>query len=199
MGGMKRLAAGGAPARALKAASAALLTAALITGCAPALTVGASSANDLQPAAYKTYSWESADQFPTGDPRLDNNTVFVKELQETVDAQLNKLGLVRTSGPADLTVHTHVTVRDRVNVYDVDRAAGFDQTRYGQTETVVYEEGTVMVDIAEVRGKKLVWRGWMQTDLSGVINNNRELVKRVREGMTKLFTKFPASCVATEE
>lgn len=171
----------------------------LAMGCAPALTVGASAANDLQPAAYKTYAWEMPDQFPTGDPRLDNNTFFIEELQKSVDAQLNKLGLVRTTGAGDLTVHAHVTVRDRVNVYDVDRAAGFDQTRYGQTETVAYEEGTVMVDIAEARGKKLVWRGWMQTDLSGVINNNAELGKRVREGMTRLFTKFPASCVATEE
>jgi hypothetical protein len=36
----------------------------------------------------------------------------------------------------------------------------------------------------------------MQTDLSGAIGDNQELARRVRDGMTKLFERFPASCIA---
>jgi hypothetical protein len=35
----------------------------------------------------------------------------------------------------------------------------------------------------------------MQSDLSGVIGDNAELGKRVREGMTKLFATFPAGTI----
>lgn len=166
------------------------------SACAPALTVGSNAASDLQPAAYRTFTWDMPDQFPTGDPRLDNNPFFIKELQTAVEAQLGKLGLSRASSNADLTVHFHATVRDRVNVYDVDRAAGFDQRGYAETQTVQYEEGTVLVDIADAKGKRVIWRGWMTTDLSGAIGNEAVLSKRVREGMTRLFARFPAGCIA---
>lgn len=169
--------------------------AALAQGCAPALSVGADAASNLQPAAYRSFTWETPDQFPTGDPRLDNNPFFVQELQRQVEAQLNKLGLLKATSGGDLSVHFHATIRDRVNVYEVDRAAGYDQTGYPRTEVVSYEEGTILVDIADVKGKRVIWRGWMQTDLSGAVGNNEELAKRVRDGMTKLFAKFPASCI----
>lgn len=181
-----------------------LFAVAVVTGgaaaCAPALMVGSNQASDLQPAAFRTYAWVQPDQFPTGDPRLDNNPFFVKELQSAVDGQLSKLGLSRAEKGGDLVVHFHATVRDRVNVYEVDRAAGYDQSGYGKgTQVQQYEEGTILVDIAESSGKKLIWRGWMQTDLSGVIGNNAELGKRVREGMTKLFSTFPANCIAANK
>jgi hypothetical protein len=175
-----------------------LLAALTLAGaaCAPALTVGADAANDLQPAAYRSYTWEMPDQFPTGDPRLDNNPFFISEVQRHVDEQLGKLGIMKAQSGGDLTVHFHATVRDRVNVYDVDRAAGYDQRGYPESQAISYQEGTVLVDIADVRGKRVIWRGWMQTDLSGAIGNNQELAKRVRDGMVKLFEKFPAACIS---
>jgi hypothetical protein len=164
--------------------------------CAPAFTVGADAASNLQPAAYRSYTWEMPDGLPTGDPRLDNNPFFISEVQRQVDQQLGKLGLMKAQSGGDLTLHFHATVRDRVNVYEADRAAGYDQTGYAQSQVVSYEEGTILIDIADVKGKKVIWRGWMQTDLSGAIGNNEELAKRVRDGMAKLFAKFPAGCIA---
>lgn len=44
----------------------------------------------------------------------------------------------------------HATVPDRVNVYEVDRVAGLDQSGYPRgTEVQQYEEGTVLLDMAE--------------------------------------------------
>lgn len=169
--------------------------AATATACAPTLQVGANAANDLQPAAYRTYSWDTPDQFPTGDPRLDNNPFFMQELQKAVGLELNRLGLQHDSTGGDLIVHFHATVRDRVNVYEVDRAAGYDQTGYPGTQVQQYEEGTILVDISDPKGKRVIWRGWMQTDLSGVIGNNDELARRVRTGMAKVFAQFPTGCI----
>lgn len=168
-----------------------------IAACGPAISVGTSTASDLQPAAYRTYTWEESDHFPTGDPRLDNNQLFVAEVQRSTDDHLSAMGLKRVPTGGDLLVHFHATVRERVNVYEVDQTAGYDQRAYGAgTQMIQYEEGTIIIDLAESEGKRLIWRGWMQTDIGGAIGNDAELARRVRAGVTKLFEKFPAVCVA---
>ncbi|MBM4194741.1 MAG: DUF4136 domain-containing protein [Gemmatimonadetes bacterium] len=166
--------------------------------CAPGISVGVNTATDLRPAAYRTFSWELPDEFPTGDARLDNNPFFVRELQNAVATELAKIGLREASDASDLVVHFHATVRDRVDVYEADRRAGYDITGYPAGSPLVqqYEEGTVLVDVAERTSKKLIWRGWMQTDLSGTIGDNAALGERVRRGMKVLFTRFPKTAIS---
>jgi hypothetical protein len=169
-----------------------------VAACAPGIAVGVNTANDLKSAAYRTFTWDLPDQFPTGDPRLDNNPFFVRELQNAVATQLTRIGLKEGSATADLSVHFHATVRERVDFYEADRRAGYDQTGYGATpQAYQYEEGTVLVDVSERAGKRVIWRGWMQTDLSGAIDDNAVLGERVRRGMKLLFQQFPARTVAT--
>lgn len=76
--------------------------------------------------------------------------------------------------------------------------AGYDVTGYASNVQILqYEEGTVLVDVAERTTKKLLWRGWMQTDLSGTIGNNAAVGERVRRGMSELFKRFPSTIVAS--
>lgn len=186
----------GEPVHALFAGTVAIVVA-LSSACAPAITIGVNTAPDLRTAAYRTFTWELPDQFPTGDPRLDNNPFFVRELQNAVSVELGELGLREGNASSDLTVHFHATVQNRVDVFEADRAAGYDVSGYGTaTQVMQYEEGTVLVDVAERTTKKLLWRGWMQTDLSGTIGNNAALGERVRRGMAKLFERFPSSIIA---
>lgn len=168
----------------------------LVVGCAPAISVGVNTAPDLRAGAYRSFTWDLPDQFPAGDPRLDNNPFFVRELQNAVYVELARVGLRESATAADLVVHFHATVRARVDVYEADRAAGYDQTGWVSGSVREYEEGTVLVDIAERASKRLIWRGWMQTDLSGTIGDNAALGERVRRGMKELFTKFPRTIVA---
>ena len=177
----------------------ATLGAILITvlSCAPAIGTGVNAATDLKIGAYRTFTWDLPDQFPTGDARLDNNPFFVRELQNAVTAELGRIGLRETSTSADLAVHFHATVRERVDFYETDRRAGYDQTGYpGGVQPYQYEEGTILVDVTERASKRVIWRGWMQTDLSGAIEHDAVLGERVRRGMKTLFAKFPARTVA---
>ena len=98
---------------------------------------------------------------------------------------------------ADLIVHFHATVRERTDFYETDRKAGYDLGGYAQgTQVHQYDEGTILVDVAERATKRAIWRGWMQTDLSGTIGDNAALGERVRRGMKTLFRQFPARTVA---
>ena len=167
-----------------------------VLACAPAIGVGVNAATDVKTAAYRTFTWDLPDQFPTGDARLDNNPFFVRELQNAVTAELGRLGLREASPSSDLAVHFHATVRERVDFYETDRRAGYDQTGYpGGVRPYQYEEGTILVDVSERATKRVIWRGWMQADLSGAIGNDAVLGERVRCGMKALFAKFPAQTV----
>jgi hypothetical protein len=167
-----------------------------LAACAPGISVGVNTATDLKPAAYRTFTWDLPDQFPAGDPRLDNNAFFIRELQNAVATELGALGLKESKANADLIVHFHATVRERTDFYETDRQAGYDLGGYGPgTHVHQYDEGTILVDIAERATKRAIWRGWMQTDLSGTIGDNAALGERVRRGMKTLFRQFPARTV----
>lgn len=174
-----------------------VLAALALLACAPPLTVGFNAAPDLQPAVYRDYRWVLPDQFPTGDPRLDNNPFFVQTVTAAVDKEMTALGLARVTQASDLTVHLHATVRDRVDVFAADERAGYDASGYGRgTQVSQYDEGTILLDIVEAKTQKVIWRGWMQTDISGTIGNDKAMAKVVNAGIAKMFSLFPASCIA---
>ena len=71
-------------------------------------------------------------------------------------------------------------MHQRIDVYAVDQnlrlllrrlpAAGLD-----------YEQGTLIVDIVDVKTSKVVWRGWAQDTMNGIIDNQDRLEKQVDE------------------
>jgi hypothetical protein len=140
---------------------------------------------------YHTYDWEAPDALPVGDPRLDNNPFFDARVRAAVDSQLAAKGLRKSSASPDLTIHYHASVQEQVDVYSVDRAHGYT-SEYGEgTEVRVYEKGTLVIDIAEAETKRMVWRGWAQSDIEGVIDRPPELEKRIREAVDQMFERFP--------
>jgi hypothetical protein len=101
---------------------------------------------------------------------------------------------------ADLAVHFHAVVERAYDIYEVDRRAGYDQTGYDKVPQYrEYNLGTVLVDVSDRTTKKLIWRGWMQTDLTSAIGDDKLMAERVNNGMRRLFEKFPAQCVAPSE
>ena len=60
------------------------------------------------------------------------------------------------------------------------RAAGAD-----------YELGTLIVDIVDAKTSKVVWRGWAQDAMNGIIDNQDRLEKQVDEEVTKMMMLLP--------
>jgi hypothetical protein len=58
---------------------------------------------------------------------------------------------------------------------------------------VEFEEGTLMLDVAEPTAKTMLWRGWAQTDVGGLVGNPRAMEKRIRESVRLLMLKFPVT------
>jgi ApaG protein len=95
---------------------------------------------------FVTYEWGPPDNLPVGDPRLDNNPFFNDYLQGAVEKQMTAKGFTRAAEgrPADLLVHYHASVNQRLDVYRADNAAGYC---YGDCEPQVvdFDQGTLVI------------------------------------------------------
>jgi len=170
----------------------------LITAVAVASLAGCASMNvsshverGVNFTEYVTYDWGPPDNLPVGDPRLDNNPFFNDYLQGAIEKKLATKGFDRVAGKtADLLIHYHASVNQRLDVYRADQQYGYC---YGNCEPQVvdFEQGTLVIDLVDAKTKKVVWRGWAQDTMTGVIDNQDRLQKQVDEAVTKMMLLLP--------
>lgn len=162
------------------------------SACAMAITAGADYAPTVDFDRYSTFSFDEPDDRPVGDPRLENNPFFEDRLHAAIAAELADADIREgASGPA-LIVHHHATVRNRVDVYEADVRAGYTTPDYGEgTQVVQYEEGTILVDIADAETRDVIWRGWAQFDIGRAIADPDVMAQSIEEAIRRMFRSFP--------
>lgn len=160
-----------------------------VSGCAT-MMVSSHIERGVDFTKYATYDWGPPDNLPVGDPRLDNNPFFNDYLQGAIEKKLAAKGYKRANEKADLLIHYHASVNQRLDVYTVDNRYGYC---YGNCEPQVadYEQGTLVVDLVDAKTNKVVWRGWSQDTMNGVIDNQERLEKQVEKGVTKMMLLLP--------
>jgi hypothetical protein len=164
----------------------------LTTSCALGIAAGADYSPTVDFGVYSSFTWDEPDDRPVGDPRLENNPFFDDRLHAAVAVELAKADIREGgSGPA-LIVHHHATVRDRVDVYEVDDRAGYGSPDYGdRTRVVQYDEGTILVDIADATTNDVIWRGWARFDIGRALAEPETMAKAIDEAVEKMFRRFP--------
>ena len=103
---------------------------------------------------------------------MDNNPFFNDYLQGAVEKRMAGKGFERVAAgqKPDLLIHYHASVNQKLDVYKVDNQYGYC---YGSCEPQVvdYELGTLVIDIVDAKTNKVVWRGWAQDAMNGIIDN----------------------------
>ena len=137
---------------------------------------------------YRTYSWGSAGDQATGDPRLDNNQFFQERIEAAVERHLNARGFEKTTAEtADLSVHYYASVAQLVNPDGVDRP----YATCDDCEPYVYDAGTIVIDLVDARTHRLVWRGWAEGSVDGVVDDQTWMEKRVDETVARIMERLP--------
>jgi hypothetical protein len=164
----------------------------MLGACAVAITAGADYAPTVDFGRYVAFTWDEQDDRPVGDPRLENNPFFEDRLHAAVAVELASAGIREGAMGPTLLVHHHATVRSRVDVYEADRREGYRSEEYGEgTQVVQYEEGTILVDIADAESRDVLWRGWAQFDIGRAIQEPQVMEAAVEEAIRKMFRSFP--------
>jgi hypothetical protein len=143
---------------------------------------------------YKSWAWGAADALPTSDPRLDD-AFFRDHLQGAVERELARRGLGQPepSGAPDILVHHHANVTPRIDVNRGDPTTGACYDGDCRVRVLEQEVGTIMIDVLDARTKRLIWRGWAQTSVEGVLGDPEKVGDRVAKAVTAMFKRFPRS------
>ena len=162
-----------------------------LTGCAT-MNVSSHIERDVDFAQFRTWDFGPADALPTGDPRLDNNPFFKDYLEGAVGLALEARHYVRaTGGTPDLLVHYHANISKTFDINGTD-------SRYGncrdncEPRFIEYEQGTIVLDVVSTRTNQVVWRGWAQEAIDGIIDNQDSLRREVNKGVTRMMKLFPS-------
>lgn len=173
--------------RRLEFFAALMICALTLAGCA-VRSVNSYLERGIDLSVYKRYSWGPADRTRTGDPRLDTNQIFQDRVQAAVEKQLATRGFEKaTSESPDLLVHYHASIEQRIDLRDAEPS-----TPCPDCKPFVYDAGTLVVDLAEARTNRLIWRSWSEENVEGVIDNQRWLEERIDEAVTEIFKGLPA-------
>jgi len=144
-------------------------------------------------AQFRTWDFGPADALPTGDPRLDNNPFFKDYLEGAVGKALETKHYVRSNGGTpDLLVHYHANVSQTFDVNGVDMRNGYCYDDC-QPNVVTYEQGTIVLDVVNTHTNKVVWRGWSQEAIEGIIDNQDLLRREVNKAVTRMMALFPST------
>ncbi len=158
-----------------------------LTACASTMNVSSHVDREVDFARYRTFDWGPADALPTGDPRLDADPFFKDHLQGEVEKQMAGRGFaLAPAGNPDLLIHYHANISQRIDVAGVDRNYG-----YGG-EAREYEAGTIVLDIVDARTQQVIWRGWAQDAVTGMLDDSDTMAAKIDEAVTRMLARLPS-------
>ncbi len=149
-------------------------------------------------SSYRTYGWLTHEQAPTGDIRIDNPLLH-RRIRDAIDRHLEIMGFRKvTDAEPDIWVGFHLSLEQRLDVRTINRHHGVGgYGRRGHWGTVGYEtqvrqyqQGTLIIDIADAAERKLVWRGWASDRLSRNPQPDQQEA-RVHEVVQQVLAQFP--------
>lgn len=160
------------------------------TGCAT-MNVSSQVQRDLNVTSYHTFDWGEPDTLPVGDPRLAT-PFFRDRLEGAVERALAGKGFehASSSANADLLFHYHASIDERIDVNRTDRDLGYGYTTGGVTVNS-FEAGTIVIDVVDTRTNRVIWRGWAQQNLAGVIDNPDRMAEMIDEAVRRMMARFP--------
>ncbi len=141
-------------------------------------------------AMYRTYGWAAGDLSSTGDPRLDSNRFFVERVQQAADAELRRRGYEKvTERVPGLMLHIHARVNQQIDATELDGTAG--RCERDDCRARVFDEGTLLIDFVDARTNDLIWRGWAERSLEGVVDDQAWMNQVIDKAVTAILARLP--------
>ena len=160
-------------------------------GCAT-MTVGSHVERGLNVGDYRTFDWGLADALPVSDPRLERDPFFQDHLRGAVEKAMAARGFAWSTDEApDLLLHYHANITERIDIDRLEARYGYCVTDGCSVPTVRYEAGTLVLDVLDARTNRLLWRGWAQHAVSGMLANQDTMARQINEAVARMFAEFP--------
>lgn len=171
---------------------------AIVAAAAGGCAAGISYNHDYDPSAnivaFRTYIWAAAPENSRGVNRMIEARIIT-----AIDQQLQAKGYrVSNTGEGDFAVNFALTTSEQVDYNTYYSGMGYRGGWYGgmamgssHTSATVSTNGTLILDIFDVRTRELVWRGTAKgTVEESASPEQREM--RIQEATAGILRPFPA-------
>jgi len=171
-----------------------------LMACSPTAHIEKDESTDF--SRFKTYSWMDDEN---GKNRKKINNLTEQNIQLAVNEELRKEGWREVKNNPDVLIGYDILVekatRERNSpvysqpfsrvyynpytrrfnsIYYPSRFLGYDNDAY------TTREGTITVNMVDVRSDKVVWQGWTTAE----VNSNNLTKKEIQAGVKSIFRKF---------
>ena len=178
-----------------------LVILALITACSSPIKIHSDYDHSIDFSQYKTYGYFN----PMGIENPNYSSLMGQMFRDAIDAQMKPRGYVLSDNP-DILINVSAKLQDKTRVtttsdpmmygggYYGSRGGMYDSwggNGYGtSTHVSQYTEGTVNVDMVDVKQKRMIWEGIA----IGRVNEketNAELRADIQSGVAEMFENYP--------
>jgi len=171
----------------------------LITSCASGPTIKSDYDRSVDFSNYKTYGYFS----PMGIENPNYSSLLGQMFRDAIDAQMQPRGYVLSDNP-DLLINVSARLEDKTQVrtYTDPMYGGYYGYRGGlydpwggygygtSTHVSQYTEGTVNVDMVDIKQKRMVWEG-IAIGRVDEKKKNENLRQDIMDGVAEMFTNYP--------
>ncbi|MGI9327503.1 MAG: DUF4136 domain-containing protein [Pseudomonadales bacterium] len=173
--------------------AACLLCTALLIGCASPIKAQSDFDPNANFGAYRAYSWISEHPLKLGAPNA--SPLFESRAMRAISRELDAKGYRFEPDPnnADFVVSFFLGARDKTRVTSYPSAYrgswGWGAPYHQNVDVRNYTEGTLSIDLFDVRSHQPVWHGWAVKTISGSDQANPTPV--INEIIATILAKFP--------
>jgi len=179
----------------------ALLSVMLITACGSTTKIHSDYDHSLDFSQYKTFGYYS----PMGIENPNYSSLLGQMFRDAIDAQMLPRGYVKSNNP-DILINVSARLEDKTQVRTTSDPMMYGGGYYGyrggmydpwggygygtSTHVSQYTEGTVNVDMVDVKQKRMIWEGVA----IGRVNEkekNDELRNDIHTGVAEMFEGYP--------
>jgi hypothetical protein len=172
----------------------------LITACASSTKIQSDYDHSIDFSQYKTYGYYS----PMGIENPNYSSLLGQMFRSAIDAQMKPRGYVISNNP-DILINVSARLEDKTKVTtmsDPHMGGGYYGYRGGMydpwggygygtsTHVSQYTEGTINVDMVDVKQKRMIWEG-IAIGRVDEKEKNDELRSDIMTGVAEMFENYP--------
>ena len=179
--------------------TAVMITLALLSACGSTTKIHSDYDHSIDFSQYKTYGYYS----PMGIENPNYSSLLGQMFRDAIDAQMLPRGYVKSSNP-DILINVSARLEDKTKVTTMSdpmyggyygyRGGMYDPWGgygYGtSTHVSQYTEGTVNVDMVDVKQKRMIWEG-VAIGRVDEKEKNDELRSDINTGVAEMFENYP--------
>ena len=170
-----------------------LLVFLLLTSCT-SVRLGLDYDTSFTFSSLKTFAWHP--EVLNEDNRNLRNPLIDARIRTAIEETLISKGYEKVLlNSADFLVAYHYSVERRLQVSTMNSTFGYSSGASGgsigfQSSVSEYNEGILVIDIAEAEAKALVWRG-SGTRRVSTSNNPDKVTEKVNRAVSEILSQFP--------